>query len=101
MQATSHEFFQTKASSSTLLALEKLQNLYVARSFHLWKEADILSWLQKNVYTVLQRVNAKDDYVKFCQVKRSQRYKGKLPGNILRHLIETVNVQEVSHFLNY
>ncbi|XP_058805420.1 ribosome quality control complex subunit TCF25 [Phymastichus coffea] len=102
-KATSHEFFQTKASSSTPPALEKLQNLYVARSFHLWKETDILPWLEKNVHIVLQRVNAKDDYVKFCQVKRNKRYQGKLPRNILRHLIVsdlkdvTVNIQEIQN----
>lgn len=98
---TGHEFFQTKASSTTPPALEKLQSLYVARSFHLWKEQEVLPWLEKQVHIVLERVDAKDDYVKFCQAKRSKRYQGKLPRNILRHLIVsdlkdvTVNVQEV------
>lgn len=96
-----HDFFNSQAQASTSPALEKLQNLYVARSFHLWKEADILPWLETNVHSVLNRVELKDDYVKYCRVKRSKRYQGKLPKNILRHIILAdmkeviVNVQEV------
>lgn len=36
---------------------------------------------------VVDRVETKDDYVKYCAVKRSVRYRGKLPRNILRHII--------------
>ena len=101
---TSHAYFLSKASSTTPSALEKLQVLYIIRSFHLWKEADILPWLEKNVHIVLDRVDAKDYFVKYCQTKRNKRYQGKMPRNILRHLIVSdlkdvnVNVQEV---LNY
>ena len=102
-QVQSHDFFNSKAAVSTPPALEKLQNLYVARSFCLWKEADLLPWLQENVHVVLTRVDSKDDYVKYCEVKRSKRYEGKLPKNILRHIIlsdikdVTVNVQEIQN----
>lgn len=98
----SHDFFLSAANNSKLPALEKLQTLYVVRSGHLWKEAEILPWLEKQVHIVLDRVDNKEDLVKFCQVKRNHRYKGKLPRNILRHLIVsdlkdvTVNVEEVS-----
>ncbi|CAK9798291.1 Transcription factor 25 [Anthophora quadrimaculata] len=96
-----HVFFNTKATASTSPALEKLQSLYIARSFRLWKEADLLPWLRENVYTVLNRVDSKDDYIKYCEVKRSKRYQGKLPKSILRHIIlsdikdVTINVQEI------
>ncbi|XP_071635569.1 ribosome quality control complex subunit TCF25 isoform X2 [Temnothorax longispinosus] len=89
-----HEFFNSKAQASTSPALEKLQKLYVVRSFHLWKEADILPWLEENVHAVLGRIESKDDYIKYCQVKRSKRYRGKLPRNILRHIILS-DLQEV------
>ncbi|XP_076764371.1 nuclear localized protein 1 [Xylocopa sonorina] len=98
-----HDFFNSKAIMSTSPALEKLQNLYVVRSFRLWKETDILPWLRENVYTVLNRVDSKDNYVKYCEVKRGKCYQGKLPKNILRHIILsdikdiTVNVQEVQN----
>jgi hypothetical protein len=97
----SHEYFLYKASNTTLPALEKLQALYIARSFHLWKKTEILPWLEKQVHIVLNRVDAKDNYVKFCEVKRSKRYQGKLSRNILRHLIisdikdVSVSIQEV------
>lgn len=97
----SHDFFVSPATS-TSPALEKLQTLYVVRSGHLWKEAEILPWLEKQVHIVLERVDKKDEFVKFCQTKRSQRYRGKLPRNIMRHLIVTdlkevtVDVDEVS-----
>lgn len=98
-----HEFFTRKAQAATSPALEKLQALYIARSFNLWKDAGILPWLKNAVHESLKRVDQKDDYVKFCEVKRKQRYRGKLPRNILRHIILSdmkdvnVNVQEVQN----
>ncbi|XP_018308237.1 transcription factor 25 [Mycetomoellerius zeteki] len=80
-----YDFFYPHANASP--ALEKLQKLYVMRSFHLWKETDILPWLEDCVCKVVDRVETKDDYVKYCAVKRSVRYRGKLPRNILRHII--------------
>lgn len=100
-KVTAHYFFNSKAKNTTTLALEKLQNLYIVRSYHLWKEADVLPWLEKCVHLVLDRVDSKDSYVKYCEVKRGERYKGNLPTNILRHIILadikeiTVNVQEI------
>ncbi|XP_011860467.1 PREDICTED: transcription factor 25 [Vollenhovia emeryi] len=96
-----HDFFTSKAEVSTSPALGKLQKLYVVRSFYLWKEADILPWLEESVHAVLNRIESKDDYIKYCQVKRSKRYRGKLPRNILRHIVlsdlpdVTVNGQEI------
>ncbi|KMQ98420.1 transcription factor 25 [Lasius niger] len=98
-----HDFFNSKAQTSTSPALEKLQNLYIVRSFHLWKETDILPWLEECVHAVLNRIESKDEYIKYCQVKRSKRYQGRLPKNILRHIILAdmkeviVNVQEIQN----
>ncbi|KAL2713835.1 transcription factor 25 [Vespula squamosa] len=100
-KVTAHNFFNSKAKTTTSVALEKLQNLYIVRSFHLWKEADVLPWLEKCVHLVLDRVDSRDSYVKYCEVKRGERYKGNLPTNILRHFILadikdiTVNIQEI------
>lgn len=95
-----HDFFNFQAVAWP--SLEKLQNLYVARCFHLWKEADILPWLEECVHAVLNRVeSSEDEYVKYCSEKRGIRYKGKLPKNILRHIVladmkeVTLHVQEV------
>ena len=35
-----------------------LASLYVGRSFHLWKDPNLLPWLEKNVHKVLARVDA-------------------------------------------
>ncbi|XP_015127170.1 transcription factor 25 [Diachasma alloeum] len=81
-----HDYFGSRAQSSTSAALEKLQTLYVVRTFHLWKETDILPWLERNVTAVMNRIDAGDDYAKFCESKRSMRYQGQPPRNILRHI---------------
>lgn len=90
-----HNFFNSKAKGTTSPALEKLQNLYIVRSYHLWKEADILPWLEKCVHIVLDRVDSQDEYIKFCEVKRGERYKGNLPTNILRHII-LADIKEIT-----
>ncbi|XP_078042156.1 nuclear localized protein 1 isoform X1 [Augochlora pura] len=96
-----HEFFKNKAS--TIPALEKLEQHYVARSFRLWTDADLLPWLRENVHAVINRVDSKDVYIKYCERKRSEQYHGLLPKNVLRHIIlsdikdVTVNVPEVQN----
>ncbi|KAG7211160.1 hypothetical protein KM043_010484 [Ampulex compressa] len=82
-----HHFFTTKAKATTPPALEKLQDLYIVRSYHFWKEADILPWLEHCVHLVLARVDSKDDYIQYCEMKRSKRYRGTMPRNILRHIM--------------
>lgn len=82
-----HDYFNSKAASTTPPSLEKLQDLFVNRTYHVWKEAEVLPWLEKQVNIVLDRVDSKDEAVKFYQCKRSKRYQGKLPRNILRHII--------------
>ena len=102
-QVTSHNFFQTEATSTTPPALEKLQTLYITRSFLLWKEAEILPWLEKQVHIVFNRVDANDYYINECKLKRKKRYKGKIPKNIMRHIIisdlkeVTVDLQGVKY----
>uniref|UniRef100_A0A6V7I2D9 Transcription factor 25 n=1 Tax=Bracon brevicornis TaxID=1563983 RepID=A0A6V7I2D9_9HYME len=81
-----HDYFGVKAKDSTSKALRLLESLYIARSFHLWKEADVLPFLETNVTAVMDRIDAGDEYAKFCEMKRSKRYQGRPPRNILRHL---------------
>lgn len=54
-------------------ALQQLTSLYVSRSKTVWRDADILPWLSKNVNAVLDRVDAKDPMVNDFSNKRSQR----------------------------
>lgn len=68
-------------------ALAQLINLYVHRSYHVWKEADLLHWLERNVHAVLDRVDAGDPLAKEYEKKRNMRYQGILPRNISRHIL--------------
>ncbi|KAK0180617.1 hypothetical protein PV327_002980 [Microctonus hyperodae] len=85
-----HDHFGLRAKNTTSVALEKLQDLYVFRSYHLWKEStnmSILPWLESAVHTVMDRIDAGDEFTKFCELKRIKRYQGKPPRNVLRHII--------------
>ena len=57
-------------------ALTALTTLYVSRTFHCWKEPELLPWLERNVQTVLGRVTAGDPQVSQSRADRSSRYQG-------------------------
>ena len=80
-----HNFF-LEAEMKQTDGLTLLIKLYVGRSFHLWKDADLLPWLEKNVKRVVERVAVKDDLVRKCEEKRNLRYYG-APRNIYRHVV--------------
>lgn len=73
--------------SSQSPALQQLTSLYVCRSKSIWRDTAILPWLERNVNTVLDRVDAKDSIVAEYTLKRSQRYNKTPPKEILRHII--------------
>lgn len=54
-------------------ALQQLASLYVARSKTIWRDTDILPWLERNVNIILDCVDAKDPIVAEYSTKRSQR----------------------------
>lgn len=63
-----------------------LVQLYVTRCYHVWKESELLPWLERNVHTVLDRVDHGDSFVTDSESKRAKRYPT-LPRNIHRHII--------------
>lgn len=75
------DFFRESA------ALTQLILLYVYRSYYIWKENDLLSWLERNVHKVLDRVDSEDPLVLDYENKRSKRYQGPMPRSIARHII--------------
>lgn len=85
-EVAAHPFFTVDADKNQSPALTQLIQLYVIQSFHVWKEADLLPWLQKNVHTVLGRVKANDPAVAEAERKRAVRYVGTPPRNILRYI---------------
>lgn len=68
-------------------ALTQLILLYVNRGYHVWKENDLLGWLERNVHVVLDRVDAGDPVVQDYEAKRAKRYQGQMPLSIARHII--------------
>ncbi|KAM8711032.1 hypothetical protein ACLKA7_017631 [Drosophila subpalustris] len=80
-------YFFADVSGNQSPALHQLVCLYVCRAKILWRQNDVLSWLETNVNTVLDRIDAKDPLVNDCKEKRSVRYGGTPPRPILRHVI--------------
>jgi hypothetical protein len=68
-------------------ALTQLIQLYVSRCYHVWKDSDLMHWLEKNVHVVLDRVDKNDPIAKDYEMKRSKRYQGPLPRSIARHIL--------------
>lgn len=67
-------------------ALHQLVSLYVCRAKVIWRQNNILNWLERNVNTVIDRVDLKDDIVAEYNQKRAARYVNP-PRPILRHVI--------------
>ncbi len=47
-------------------AISQLIALFIGRSHLLWKDRDIMSWLEDNVRKVIKRVKNNDPFVKIC-----------------------------------
>lgn len=84
-RVSGHPFF-AQAQNNQPSALTQLSTLYVARCYHVWKESELLPWLERNVHAVLDKVEANDPFVKECELKRAKRYPS-LPYNVRRHII--------------
>ncbi|XP_067133475.1 ribosome quality control complex subunit TCF25 isoform X2 [Centruroides vittatus] len=91
---SSHPFFGSKSQTNQSAALSQLIALYIGRCYLIWKDQEIMSWLENNVQEVLQRVEDKDPYVADCEEKRKIRYKS-TPRNVVRHIILS-NIKEAS-----
>lgn len=85
-RVTTHAYFSSLAYSKQRLPLQQLTSLYVARSKMVWRDADILPWLERNVGVVLDKVDANDPIVEEYDTKRSSRYITP-PRPILRHIV--------------
>lgn len=85
-RASTHSYFQTGISGAQSPALEQLVSLYICRAKVMWRDQEILPWLEKNVNIVLDQVDQKSDIVNEYNVKRSQRYVNP-PRAILRHVV--------------
>ncbi|XP_058121538.1 ribosome quality control complex subunit TCF25 [Anopheles ziemanni] len=81
-----HNHFGPNAYNKALVALQQLMSLYVCRSKLVWRDTELLPWLDRNVHEVLNRVDNKEDVVAEYATKRSQRYSNP-PRQVLRHIV--------------
>jgi len=68
-------------------SLKLLCELYVWRTWHVWKEPSVPAWLERNVNAVLDKVDKSDSIVADYEAKRKRRYLATTPRNILRHML--------------
>lgn len=86
-RAAAHTFFGARMLDKQPESLKTLINLYVQRSYHVWKDPDLLPWLEANVHRVLDRVDANDPLTADMAAHRGRWYRGPLPRSICRHIV--------------
>ncbi|XP_061386738.1 ribosome quality control complex subunit TCF25 [Musca vetustissima] len=82
----SNSYFNSEVSGSQSPALHQLVSLYVCRAKVIWRQNNILPWLERNVNAALDRIESKDEVIQDYKQKRSARYV-QPPRPILRHVI--------------
>lgn len=90
-------FLESQNYSSVSPALATLQALYVSRSYHCWKEPEVLPWLERNCKEALATVVAEEPDVQASTQARKSRYQG-TPRNIHRHVVAS-DVQDALKYL--
>lgn len=85
-RVSSHYYFASYCVTSQTIALQQLTALYVCRSKLIWRDPELLPWLERNVSRVLDMVDGKDEIVREFETKRKQRYQNP-PRPILRHIV--------------
>nr|CAG4650400.1 EOG090X0BCY [Sida crystallina] len=81
-----HEYFSAQMQASHPPSLNHLIQLYIGRSFHTWKDPDLLPWLERNANIVLDQVDRNPSMTRDFEDKRKKRYQG-TPRNIYRHIL--------------
>ncbi|CAG9771067.1 unnamed protein product [Ceutorhynchus assimilis] len=96
-RVSTHQFFSNQNEKNTPAALNQLILLYVNRNYHIWKDHDLLPWLEKNVHEVLDMVDRKEPIVEEYKEIRLRRFSGPLPLSIGRHIILSDDIKGVSY----
>ncbi|KAL1456324.1 hypothetical protein WDU94_001063 [Cyamophila willieti] len=82
-----HPFFTAHSPKTTSPSLQQLVSLYVERSYHVWKESELLPWLESNVLLVLDQVDKGLPCIEEAKQKRQRLYQATIPRSILRHVV--------------
>ncbi|KAG1649817.1 Transcription factor 25 [Nymphon striatum] len=86
-EVSNSDFFGKLAKDSESPALKLLISMYIDTCFPLWKEPEVLGWLEKNVKKTLKNLNSNENIISEYKQKRLNIYKAKLPINICRYAI--------------
>ncbi|XP_013114197.1 ribosome quality control complex subunit TCF25 [Stomoxys calcitrans] len=81
-----NSYFNSEVSGSQSPALHQLVSLYICRAKVIWRQNNILPWLERNVNVALDRIESKDEVIQEYSQKRAARYV-QPPRPILRHVI--------------
>lgn len=86
-KVSSHLFFAADANENSCLS--QFIKLYVTRNYHLWKDGNLLPWLQKNVDRILTEKNKNNspNNQKTNLIWQSFKQMKFLPTNVVRHLV--------------
>nr|CAG4648821.1 EOG090X0BCY [Polyphemus pediculus] len=81
-----HPYFSPITHTNQPPSLNNLVQLYVGRSFHTWKEPEILPWLERVSNQCIDEIDRDPSMTLDYDEKRKKRYQG-TPRNIYRHII--------------
>ncbi|CAD7002304.1 unnamed protein product [Ceratitis capitata] len=79
-------YFNPSISGSQSPSLHQLVSLYICRAKVVWRQNNMLPWLERNVNTVLDIIERKDEVINDYYQKRVVRYVSP-PRPILRHVV--------------
>lgn len=94
-----HPHFSLTKEYSLPDPLNQLVNLYASRSFHCWKDPDVLMWLERNSRTFMDRFDSGEvtpPQLKEIAAKQKLRFV-KSPRNVSRHVV----VSDIKESLAY
>ena len=81
---STHPYFRSGKVEAP--GLEVLERLYVHRSYHFWKDPDMLPWLERCTKKVIEMVGKKHKIIAKYAEMRKTRYSG-APKSIWRHVV--------------
>ena len=88
-----NRYFGMSADTNQLTIVTQMCRLYAHRIFHVWKQPEVMKWLERCTKVAIERVKSKDSMVAKSQNNRKSLYKG-TPRNVYRHFILS-DVKEV------
>ena len=88
-----NRYFGMSADVNQLPIVTQMCKLYAHRIYHIWKQPEVMKWLERCTKLAIERVNSKDLMAEKSKNDRKTLYKG-TPRNVYRHFILS-DVKEV------